>query len=176
MTWAEIVERAARRLTGAPRTIWNREGTGSYLSRYYVWRKPTMPDGSEPFDEFGAPRKGAIWRGRWGLYVHKFHASDDAGDLHSHPWEWSLSLVLSSGYVEERRTKDDRVVVRRVRPFRLNFIRETDYHRVDLIGGRPALTLFLVGPKTPGGSWYFWDRTTGRKTPWREFVESKRGA
>jgi hypothetical protein len=176
MTWAGLVERVARVLFGKPRVIWNRQGTAPYLSRFYAYRRPVMPDGTEVFDDFGAPRRGAIWRGRFGLYVHKFHQGDDAGELHSHPWKWSLSLVLSSGYVEERRTKDDRVVVRRVRPFRLNFIRETDYHRVDLIAGRPALTLFLVGPKTPRGSWYFWDRDTGKTTPWRQFVESKRGA
>jgi hypothetical protein len=185
MTWASFVESVALKICGKPRRIWNREGTGLYLSRYYVWRKPVMPDGSEVFDEFGAPRKGAIWRGRFGLYVHRFHASDDASHLHSHPWKWSLSLVLSSGYVEERRTSiplrnGARVVhgvaARRVRPFAFNFIRQDDYHRVDLIGGRPALTLFLVGPKTPDSSWYFWDRQTGEETPWREFVDSKRRA
>src|SRR5271170_2836454 len=86
-----------------PRVIYDREGVSPYLSRYYLRGRPTMPDGSEPFAEDGAPKRGAIFPDRIHVYLHKFHRGDSDEALHNHPWLWSRSFVLAGGYIEERR-------------------------------------------------------------------------
>lgn len=138
-----------------------------YLSRWFLLGGPET-EGMEA----GLP-KG------WGLYLHCFHQSDDATALHSHPWRWALSLVLKNGYIEDRREglgvpiggsvgALDRPVVRReVRAGRLNFLRGTTFHRVDLDRGE-AWTLFLVGPGV--GDWGFLDLATREYTDWRTFL------
>lgn len=165
-----LVESIAARLP-TPRVIYDREGGSPYLSRYYLTQRPRMPDGSAPFDPHGDPKSGVFWPDGVGLYLHRFHRSDDDGALHNHPWRWSLSLILVGGYSEERR-RGTRVERRFVGPGSLNFIRATDFHRVDLVE-RDAWSLFLAGPKV--GSWGFWDRASGITTPWRDFIATKRG-
>ena len=158
-----------------PRIIWDRNGKSPYLSRFYLVNPPRMPDGSWPFDKNGALREGITWpTRRWGIYLHKFHRGDDERELHNHPWRWAVSLILSGGYIEERRHGRDYeyvVRVRRFRPGMINIIRSSDFHRVDLVG-KEAWSLFLVGPKF--SSWGFWCRNTGRFWPWRQFISELR--
>lgn len=165
------MRRALRRLTlhlPRPRIIWNRGGTVRYLSRFYLFGSPRMPDGSQPFDSHGNPREGVEWpAGGTGVYIHRFHRGDDDLALHNHPWKWAVSIVLAGGYREELRTADDRVVTRVVRPGDVNVIRHETFHRVDLIEN-DAWTLFIAGPKV--ASWGFWDRNTRIFWPWREFL------
>ena len=164
-----------------PRVIHDRSGVSPYLSRWYLFRsqRPTMPDGSSPFNELGNPKVGVILPNvNWSLYLHRFHRSDEDGELHSHPFEWSVALILAGGYREERRDNSlpygsltptlfrNKVVKKDVKPWTLNFIRHDTFHRVDLLED-DAWSLFLVGPKTK--SWGFWDRVTGQYTEWREF-------
>ncbi len=109
----------------------------------------------------------------WGnVYLHHFHASDQGVELHSHPWKWGCSLVISGGYVEERardpltwergqEKEHDSLSLQRhpphiwrldVGPGKINVIRSTDFHRVDLkdeVSG--AWTLFFAGPRTAVG-------------------------
>lgn len=156
-----------------PSTTITLEGK-SYLTRCYV---------------FGKDRK-------WGnIYLHHFHASDPAGDeLHNHPWEWGVSLILAGGYVEElardvylfshQQSNDDKQVFgnngvfdndqcqgldveqRLVIPGSLNFIKQSSFHRVDLLDEqRGAWTLFFAGPRTK--DWGFLDRKTTKFTGWR---------
>lgn len=40
-----------------------------------------------------------------GWFLHKFVSSDEERKLHSHPWEWSFSIILEGGYVEYRAKK-----------------------------------------------------------------------
>lgn len=155
-----------------PRIIKDRNGISSYLSRWYFVGAPKMPDGSWPFDENGAPREGACWPNKtWGLYLHRFHRSDDELELHNHPWRWAVSLVLVGGYFEERRLEDDTVKLRRIWPWTINIIRANDFHRVDLVES-DAWTLFLVGPKSQG--WGFWSRDSRKFWPWRVFISQLR--
>jgi hypothetical protein len=164
-----------------PRIIWDGEGNEPYLSRYYLLGRPRMPDGSEPFDEFGNTRAGAVTRGRFALYLHRFHKGDVDRELHNHPWRWAVSLVLSGGYVEERRrvirtdigrVYDGRKIVQRyVLPGHFNVIRGGDFHRVDLLDNGVTWSLFLTGARVT--DWAFWDRHTGEVTPWREFLARK---
>jgi hypothetical protein len=163
----------------APRVIQDGLGRSAYLSRYYLIpsQRPRMPDGSEPFDRWGNPREETSWPDKpWALYLHRFHRSDVDRELHNHPWQWAVSLVLVGGYLEERRVRDehrDAVEYRCVRPGAINIIRGDDFHRVDLLE-HDAWTLFLVGPKVQ--SWGFWDPASHRVTPWREFLKAKQGA
>ncbi len=132
-----------------------------------------MADGSRPFDEFGSLRPGAVVdRSTWGLYMHQFHRSDDAGECHNHPFKFAISLILAGGYHEERRDRRGLVVTRTYRPGNLNFLWADSYHRVDLLED-DCWSLFLVGPKVQ--SWGFWNRHTRRETPWREFIAELRG-
>jgi hypothetical protein len=143
------------------RVITGREMNDPYLSRWYIL--------GTRFDSNG--KKLSHSRLPFSLFIHRFHRSDDDGCLHSHPWAWSVALILRGGYSEERRVGDE-VIRRLVRPWRLNFIRGTDYHRVDLVG-HDAWSLFLAGPKV--STWYFWDRETKRRAEWRSFIAMKRG-
>jgi hypothetical protein len=110
-----------------------------YLERYYL------------FGAFG-----------WHAYLHRFVDSDPDRGLHDHPWGRALSLVLTGGYDELRyvralaeptadgRIEEPQVRRRRVRPWRFNLLRGTDFHRVVLREGRSAWTLFLHGPRVKG--------------------------
>jgi hypothetical protein len=103
----------------------------------------------------------------WHAYLHRFVDSDPDRGLHDHPWNRAVSLVLTAGYDElrfaqaplqddadascpERPFPEPPIRTRQVRPWRLNLLRGTDYHRVVLRGGHPAWTLFLHGPRVKG--------------------------
>lgn len=172
----------------ASRIIQDREGKDPYLSRWYL-REHRRGKGIAAF-------------------LHKFHRGDDDQELHCHPWVWSIAVILSGGYVEERRVARSvrcscgavrirrvrgvnvakferqhaghgrmlvkyRVISRIVRPGTINFIRGSDFHRVDLLGDE-SWSLFIAGPQT-GEGWGFWNRMTSEFTPWREFITRKRG-
>lgn len=161
----------ASRLLSPPRVIFDQDGKDPYLSRYYLVGGPRMPDGSAPFDQYGDPKRGAIWpKQRFGLFLHRFHRGDHDRELHSHPWHWAVSWILAGGYREERRTGNI-VVIRDFKPGNWNFLEANDFHRVDLLED-DCWTLFIVGPKA--GTWHFWDRLTGKLTPWRDFVNARR--
>ena len=108
------------------------------------------------------------------IYIHQFHRSDEDEELHSHPWKWAFSIVLKGGYIEFREKPEtdsaSTLVTRTLRPGSFNFIRDIDYHRVDLLEGE-AWTLFIAGPET--NSWFFLDPKTRTYTPWRAFVARK---
>lgn len=166
-----------------PRVITNRTGDGPYLERYYL---------------FGGPNEAGEYNDTAPMTVmlHHFVESDEAGELHSHPWEMSVSFVLAGGYSEERRivrpvsgVDVDRsdpsfdpsrgpagamlfVERRDVPPFSFNLIAADDFHRVDLFE-KDCWTLFIAGRKV--SSWAFWNRETNVTTPWREFIAKVRG-
>lgn len=165
-----------------PRVIKDRAGESPYLSRWYLLGRPHMADGSSPFVD-GNPKVDIIWAKGLGLYLHRFHRSDDDTALHNHPWRWAASLILAGGYREERRKveqTEDRVgrppgeiEAFDYKPGDVNVLTSETFHRVDLYEG-DAWSLFLTGPKFAG--WGFWERETGIFTPWREFIARTRAA
>ena len=157
MKWA--LETLARRLP-PPRIISGRGEHDPYLSRWYlIGRQPPSTVGSQEDDSSRLP---------FGVFLYKFHRSDDAEQLHSHPWSWAVALVLSGGYLEERRSNSTGAVYRRLQlPWSINVIRADDYHRVDLLEDE-SWSLFIAGPKV--ASWYFWDRAADAYADWRSFV------
>jgi hypothetical protein len=156
-------------LLGGPRDAWQpaRRFTGHDVTRGYEVR----------FKER-----------RVNFMLHHFHRGDEDRELHNHPWRWALSIILAGGYLEERRvlargrkqpcqtcrdgasTSCYVIKMRKVRPGRVNLIRADDFHRVQLLGP-DCWSLFVAGPKT--GGWGFWDRKTGRYTPWDLFVGAR---
>lgn len=94
--------------------------------------------------------------GRFGrICLHWFHRSD-AEDEHDHPWNF-LSIVLWRGYIEQ--TPSGR---HRKWPGFVMFRRAEHRHRVELVNGKPALTLCIMSPKkrdwgffTVAG-WQYW--------------------
>lgn len=137
-----------------------------YLTRYYVFLKDR----------------------NWGnIYIHHFHSSDQFQNLHSHPWSWGLSFVLSGGYFEERvvwerdfsykhidGTVDTsilmpKIIKRHMKPGCINLLRARDMHRVDLCDEKKgAWSLFVAGRRPKRSSeWGFMDRDTFRYRDWR---------
>jgi hypothetical protein len=163
-----------QRLLGPIRVIWDRPGTAPYISRSYFWARPKRPDGAWPFDATGQPLPGIKLRDfPVTAHLHQIHQSDSEPELHSHPWRWAVSLILSGGYVEERRCRGSTVRVRRVRPGQIVFFRHDTFHRLDLIGGRECWSLFIAGPRLEE-PWKFWNRETGETVKWYEFIARKR--
>jgi hypothetical protein len=120
-TWAETLARglAVQRI--------DREGV-PYLERYFaVGYSPTNPHYLGP-----------------SIYLHHFTDSDPYVQVHSHPWDWSASLILSGGYREERCDRDGQTRVREYRPGDVNILRPDDKHRIDLLAA-DCWTLFLAG-------------------------------
>jgi len=81
---------------------------------------------------------------RGAIYLHHFVASDPAGAVHSHPWAWGLSLILSGGYREHRCTQAGQLVTRLYRPGEVNVFVSDDKHWVELLEA-DCWTLFLAG-------------------------------
>lgn len=82
------------------------------------------------------------------VYLHDIRRSDNDRALHDHPWA-NTSLVITGGYVEHT---PDGTFTRRAgdtiaRP-------ATARHRLEIIPGTRAITLFVTGPKVR--EWGFW--------------------
>lgn len=166
-----LVEAVAARLA-PPRVIYDRDGRSPYLSRYYLLGAPIAEDGGDAFDQHGAPREGIQWKDGWGVYLHRFHRSDEDADPHNHPWRWSASLILAGGYIEHRKNAFGGLSSRLFSPGNVNVIRANDFHLVHLVDG-DAWTLFFAGPKVQ--SWGFFDLARRVFVPWREYIDRRRG-
>lgn len=100
-----------------------------------------------------------------GIYLHHFYRGDQDRDLHNHPWDRSVSIILTGGYFEERLPKKEkgkpwyRTKLRKLHPGSFNIIKGDDFHRIDLLG-KPTWTLFTSGKKIK--NWGFMLRETGK--------------
>jgi hypothetical protein len=115
------------------------DGQSAYLTRYTLIDRPA-----------------------WQLCVHVFHRSD-ADDLHDHPWPF-VSLILWRGYREQT---PDRI--RRRWPGSLAFRPARWVHRVELLGGKPAITLVWMGKRCR--EWGFFTRAGW--VQWRRYFTEK---
>lgn len=144
-----------------------------FVKRYWAWKRDPgriiHTHGTEYLlRTYLTPRRWPV-----SVFLHHFFRGDDDRELHNHPWEVSIGLILAGGYVEERlRTRGIRV--RRFRPGSINVIRANDFHRVTLLDpARGCWTLFLTFRRVQ--DWGFLDRLTGKFIPWREHVERRDG-
>jgi hypothetical protein len=95
------------------------------------------------------------WAGMFGIYVHKFWASDYERALHDHPWNF-ISIVLKGSYLEHSEHTGCLRTAGSIayRPC-------THKHRVELVNG-PVWTLMLVSGRKrrwgfwPNGVWCWW--------------------
>jgi len=98
-----------------------------YLTRYFVagW-SPSRPDVRGP-----------------AVFLHHFVASDPSGQVHSHPWGWSLSLILVGAYREIRCDRAGQVSTRDYTAGQTNLLMPDDRHRIELLTD-DVWTLFLA--------------------------------
>lgn len=144
-----------------------------YLRRWYVVRHgqrwlSLSPAKREMLLRLSDPRKDNQ-SGR-NIYVHQFLRSDDDRALHDHPWPWR-TIVLEGEYIEHVPANPDHpagpTVGHHRRAGDIGTRRAgTDPHRVELINGKPALTLFVTGHRER--EWGFWCKHGFRH--WREFT------
>ena len=116
---------------------------------------------------YGLPRMGPIR-----ICLHIFHRSD-ADELHDHPWSF-LSIILWRGYVEVTQkfaaysSIDGKLFEVRARkrkwPGMILFRKANHAHRVELIGGKKAVTLVIFGPRER--EWGFFTRQG-----WQRFTD-----
>jgi len=81
-----------------------------------------------------------------------------------------VSLILTNGYLENRwdfGLKAFRRIMRK--PFRLNFIKANDFHRVDLNDTENGCwTLFCAFERAQ--NWGFLDLEDGKVIPWQDYL------
>lgn len=107
-------------------------------------------------------------------YLHQFHRPDEDREYHDHPWPFTAFIIVGS-YVETR-VKEESTSITSLSEERSAgtsyTITASEWHRIEsLCNGDPVWTLVRTGPKEK--SWSFFDSTSGRKTPWREFIRLK---
>lgn len=103
------------------------------------------------------------------IYLHKFLRDDDDRALHDHPW-YSVSLLLKGGYWEHVYIDPEKHPEEYQNPYGnevlsvqecvrrytgdVIFRSALHRHRIELINGKPAWTIFMTGPKIR--DWGFW--------------------
>jgi hypothetical protein len=78
------------------------------------------------------------------VFIHKFVLSDETRGPHDHPWNF-ISIILWRGYYEWTPTKQNKwmFIKRRKWPGMILFRRAEHKHRVELVDGKPAVTLII---------------------------------
>jgi hypothetical protein len=102
-------------------------------------------------------------------YLHRMYRPDADRALHNHPWRWAVAIVLAGGYTEER-LKGGKVITRRMRPGRFNFLGPQSFHRITELHGKETWTLFIAGQRV--SDWGFMDPERGL-VPHKEYFELK---
>lgn len=109
--------------------------------------------------------------GGWKLYLHRFTASDPDRGLHNHPWKFSVSLILSGGYLETRlkelSTKGLVYSYKNTRPFSLNFISQNTFHHITIL--KETWTLFLHSKRVQ--DWGFINTAESVHKGWMGYFE-----
>jgi hypothetical protein len=89
------------------------------------------------------------------VFLHRFVSSDQKGEIHSHPWKWSVSFILAGRYRETRAKGRYRrhgkvhigsKTVRVFFPGMMNIIEKDDFHRVEILD-KEVWTLFIHGQR-----------------------------
>lgn len=150
-----------------PGVLITRKGSLPYLWRFYFEDKVTK---EQEISERKPGEESDM--SRYGVFLHRFVDGDELDEVHSHPWEWCISFILTGGYSESRCTWEldearDGITYVKLSdfkdqihlPFSMNLIRHNDMHRVTLIDG-PAWTLFFHGPRV--STWGFAEIATGK--------------
>lgn len=135
---------------------------GDYMERYQL-------HGFMPFHPVLTPCS---------VYLHHIKRADEDPALHSHPWEWTQTMVLHGGYMEERGelidagTPVERLVTfmdRELGPEQSALMTHNSFHRIKEV--QPdTWTLFFTGPKRH--SWGFYVEGRG-VVNWRDRLKER---
>jgi len=160
----EVLSFVARQL---PKRLITRGDGKPYLERYYLLGEP---GGLKYFDEGNREQRRWQRLTSWlpCIYLHRFVASDDEEELHSHPWT-ATSIILAGGYREFRvedpmLIKPVRIQAKTVLPWQANRLNPETYHRVLLLE-EDCWSVILLGKKVQ--SWGFWSPATGEFLHWK---------
>lgn len=137
-----------------------------------VWAEGVMAD--RPPDFVIGPPENPYMR-RWfivprnpfaNLYLHEIVRSDDDRALHDHPWP-SRSLIIAGGYFEHLPALGMETTRHWRGPGWVGDRTAEQAHRLEVLEGERAITLFFTGEKTrewgfhcPNG-WRHWQEFTG---------------
>lgn len=141
-------------------TIVRRDG-GTYLHRSYILQDLLQEDTREE---------------RASMFLHQFVGDDPYDEVHTHPWEWGVAIILDNAYQETRyqwnSLSDAKVMpppgakmwlrkkrVKTFKQFDVNIIRHHEAHRVMLVDGKPVWTLFIHGRRV--SEWGFFKEQDG---------------
>jgi hypothetical protein len=100
------------------------------------------------------------------VYIHRFMAPDRDRNLHNHPWQLAVSVILAGGYTEIRKQGAADEITRDVLPGTISVITDATFHMVSKLLGKETWTLFITGPRA--SSWGF--LTSKGFVDWREWV------
>jgi hypothetical protein len=113
-----------------------------------------------------------IPRNRWfNIYLHEVIRSDDDRALHDHPWV-NASILIDGCYFEHK-IADGGIHRRRlVRAGDIAMRRAVAAHRLEVIPGKRAISLFITGPRVrewgfhcPEAGWRHWEDFTAPASP-----------
>jgi hypothetical protein len=110
-------------------------------------------------------------------YLHHFFRGDEDREVHNHPWQRAVSVILTSGYKEFRwKPASKSFSTHYLKPGSINYIRRNDFHRVELYKDQGCWTLFTsIGRvmESNGRDWSFLNTETGELTPWGQWVQGE---
>lgn len=133
------------------------------------WRKPDINIGGDnrPY----LRRWWIIRRNKWfNVYLHNIVRSDDDRAKHDHPWA-SLSFVIWGSIIEHYDDRKGRAKTRVLRAPRVVYRSATFAHRLEVIPGGNAWTLFVTAPRVR--EWGF--HCPKRWVHWKEFTGGRKG-
>jgi hypothetical protein len=107
--------------------------------------------------------------------IHRFHRPDK--DFHNHPWEKAISIILVGGYIEVRSHANDTVSWHSLKPFSINKISRSDFHKVAMFLDDQCWTLFIAGKRVEakeGEEWGFRSPDGTKYTPWKKYISNRR--
>ena len=115
---------------GRKRIVMDRQCDEPYLERYYLFLKDRK---TFPFN----------------IFLHKF-LKGDPDDVHDHPWPYA-TLILKGGYYEYTPNFEYGKLVGETKHWRgpghFRLCSSHSYHRIELVPGITAWTLFMPGPQ-----------------------------
>ena len=115
---------------GRKRIIYDRINNEPYLERYYLFLKER--------DRFP-----------FNVFLHKF-LKGDPDDVHDHPWPYA-TLILKGGYYEYTPNFENGKMIGETKHWRgpghFRICSANSYHRIELVSGITAWTLFMPGPQ-----------------------------
>ncbi len=104
-------------------------------------------DGTGMVSPWRRPFTWCIQKLGFAVRVHEILRSDTGRDPHNHPWPY-LTIVLKGGYTEHRYDESGYLISSEwYGPGNILYRPANSWHRLELLRGMPATTLFITGKK-----------------------------